>query len=193
MKTYKSNEKIDFFRVQKKLFTYIGAFDGQSATTNKHLSKSSIKCLQLFYNAVVLVLTIHMAILFTISAYFDILNGTFAEISYSVSQSVIYQFSSFVIFYFQYRSAACYHMVNYINDNFKYRSAKGFTYVTTDTAHTFTTIYSAMYSIACELAVFQYIIGPFFADERALPFRCWYPFDPMVSELNFPIKSQMRK
>lgn len=123
-KPYNPSEKIDFFWIHKKWIQSIGMWSPKVESNNGYFA-FFIKALRLIYKLFVIIILLKMAALFTISTYFDIVNGSFAEISYSLSQTILSQFSFFVIFYFQFRTDTCFRMMNFINDNFKYRSAKG--------------------------------------------------------------------
>lgn len=68
---------------------------------------------------------LHVAIMFSITLYFDIQKGVFADITYSLSQAVIFHFIAFIILYFQLRENTVFKIVDFVNANFRYRSAKG--------------------------------------------------------------------
>lgn len=68
---------------------------------------------------------LHLAILYTITLYHNLQTGTLDEISASFTQTVIYFFTWYVILYFEIYHKECASFVNFMNSNFRSRSAKG--------------------------------------------------------------------
>lgn len=130
IKLYNPNGKIDFFFIHQKWIRFIGLYPPPDKQLQiKFIPNALIGPLQWIYRHLVSLILLQCSVLFTISAYFDIQTGTFAEVAYSLSQTVLFSFATFVVFYFQLKSDAYYKIVNFINDNFKYRSAKGMNYI----------------------------------------------------------------
>lgn len=113
----------DYFIAQKRFMPFIGVWP--TITTNCVWARIVIsvgqRLVQLFVNFVML----HLAIMFCYTFYIEIDKSSFARISYLLSQAIIFIFSLFSLFYMQLRTDGIQRMMQHMNDNFLFRSAKG--------------------------------------------------------------------
>lgn len=91
----------------------------------KYVPKLFTRIINWTVKRLMFLIVFHIAILFSITLYLDIQKGVFAEITYSLSQAVIFHFISFIVLYFQLRENTIFKIVDFVNSNFRYRSAKG--------------------------------------------------------------------
>lgn len=125
MKLYNPKEKIDFFYVQQKWIRFMGMWPSDQPLKIKFIPDILVSSLEWIYRRFVFLILLHCSILFAVSAVIDIRTGTFAEVAYSLSQTVIFSFVTFASMYFHMRLDTYYRITNFINNNFKYRSASG--------------------------------------------------------------------
>lgn len=128
-KLFKKNSNIgkkridDHFSAQMSLIVMIGVW--REDFLFKNLPKMLTRLVNVIVKRLIYLITLHIAILFSITLYFDIQKGVFADITYSLSQTVIFHFNAFVILYFQLRENTIFNIVDFVNENFRFRSAKG--------------------------------------------------------------------
>lgn len=91
----------------------------------KYVPKVLIQIISWTIKRLMFLILLHVAIMFSITLYFDIQEGVFVDITYSLSQSVIFHFIAYMILYFQLREETIFNIVDFVNTNFRYRSAKG--------------------------------------------------------------------
>lgn len=113
----------DYFSAQMSLIVMIGVW--REDFIFKYFPKILTRILNVIVKRAIYLITLHIAILFSITLYFDIQKGVFADITYSLSQTVIFHFNAFVILYFQLRENTIFNIVDFVNANFRFRSAKG--------------------------------------------------------------------
>lgn len=89
------------------------------------LPKALYRPFALFYKLLINCSLMHMTLLFYKEFTSSLGVGTFDEITDALTQSIIYSFASFSYLYFQIREDTYYRVTNYVNNNFKFRSAKG--------------------------------------------------------------------
>lgn len=115
----------DHFSAQMSLIVMIGVW--REDFILKTFPYQLTRILNVLAKRLIYLITLHIAILFSITLYFDIQKGVFADITYSLSQTVIFHFNAFVILYFQLRENTIFNIVDFVNENFRFRSAKGIT------------------------------------------------------------------
>lgn len=111
------------FRVQMTWIILSGVW--REAFTFKYMPKLMARVINWTVKRFMYFILLHIAILFSISLYFDIQKGVFVDITYSLSQAVIFHFVAFIMLYFQLRENTIFKIVDFVNANFRYRSAKG--------------------------------------------------------------------
>lgn len=114
---------VDHFSAQMSLIVMIGVW--REDFIFKNLPRNLTRIVNVIVKRLIYLITLHIAILFSITLYFDIQKGVFANITYSLSQTVIFHFNAFVILYFQLRENTIFNIVDFVNENFRFRSAKG--------------------------------------------------------------------
>lgn len=67
----------------------------------------------------------HVALVFGWTFYLEIGAGSFARLSFALSQSIIFSFATFSLVYVNVMTNRITHMIENMNRNFKFRSAKG--------------------------------------------------------------------
>lgn len=90
------------------------------------IPKSRKQCVfYALYKTVLLMIMFQINCLFVATVYLDILSGSFESIAYSLPQMVIMMISTFYLAYFQANTAYLFELMEYMNANFQFRSAKG--------------------------------------------------------------------
>ncbi|XP_037045713.1 putative odorant receptor 85e [Bradysia coprophila] len=104
-------------------------------------------------------------------------DATIPEITSLFIQSVIYGFAFYATIHFQWYHKHLAKIVNFMLENFKMRSARGLTYVTTEPCYTIAKSFSLYYTLLCIAGVLHFILLPIYLQVWELPLSCWYPFD----------------
>lgn len=146
---------------------------------------------------------LHIAVLFSWTLYLEIEKGSFASISFALSQIIIFSFATFSLVYMAIKTHAIICMIDQMNRNFKIRSAKGkinivlimwwyqliwiiegLTFITSRKSYYWSSLITTSFVIVSEVGVLQWVVIAFFTKERDLPLNAWYPFDKFVSCLD---------
>lgn len=115
---------VDYFSSQMFWIKFNGVWR-HDFTIGKFVPRIVSQACNWLLKRILFLIILHIAILFAITLYFDILNGDFGPITYSLSQTVIFVFIAFMILYLQLREDLIFEIVDIVNDTFKFRSAKG--------------------------------------------------------------------
>lgn len=103
-------------------------------------------------------------------------NGTLEEITYLITVCIIGLFSFFSMSYYQLTYTSYLTIVDYINKNFRHRSAFGLTCVTGEQAYLFAKRFSFYWSVICMGATLQWVALAILAGNRSLPVIIKYTF-----------------
>lgn len=139
------------------------------------------RCLLALYRVFILLVMFHVACLFAVTVYLDVLSGSFEAVAYSLPQMVVMMISTFYLAYFQTNTAVYIDLMAYMNRNFHFRSAKGISYVTSQWTFEVCNALSMFYIFLALVSTGIVSVVPLFQSGRELPLRCWYPFDQTVS------------
>lgn len=187
---------MDYFVTQRRWMLLIGIWP---PITKPNVAQLLLSFAHRLFQLFLFLVMSHFTVTFSVSFYLAKDSGSFARISYCLSQIIIYSFASFVVFYLNWQAAGIKAMIDFMNHHFRYRSApgnfdimfhricslmffvtsKGLTYVKVNT--TFTGRLMTGYVNIASLSTLQWAVYPFFREERSLPLACWYPFDALVS------------
>lgn len=125
-KTDKRRTKIEnYFVTQTLNFIVCGIFFDVQKIFN--ISPTTTKILNWIYDIFILALLSHIFILYiyTLKVKLGYDEISFNEITDAVSQINIYGFASFMHYYCRIRSKRHVQLLNYVNQQFRFRSAKG--------------------------------------------------------------------
>lgn len=113
----------DYFRTQRAWMLLTGVWP--PITSSNWAVRVAVTAVRLVFQSFLFLVMLHVAVVFYVTFYLEVQTATFARIAYCLSQAVIFSFAAFSTFYFQFRAGACKRMVDYMNENFQFRSAKG--------------------------------------------------------------------
>lgn len=130
------------------------------------------------YRIFVLLLMAHITLLLTVTVCIDIRSGSLEAVSYSLPQMVIMTISLFYLVYFQANGPRYFALMAHMNGGFRFRSARGLTYVTVQRSYELCKMAAALFpllalgscAIVSALPLFQ-------STKRTLPLNVWHPFD----------------
>lgn len=188
----------DYFKIQSILLKLIGVWPPLStANVNVRVLYRVIKSLQQIFNVL---LILHIAVMYSWTLYFEIETGSFASISFALSQLIILIFATFSLVYMTIKTQTIICMIEHINCHFKIRSAKGkinvvlkvwrdkyvlliigLTFMTSRNSYNFSWFVTSFYTFAAVVSLLQWAVIAFFTKEKDLPLNAWYPFDKFVS------------
>lgn len=103
------------------------------------------------------------------------------ELSGLIMTSIIYTFMYFIMCYFQINYRKHRDLYEFMEKEFKIRSAPGINYVTIEPAYRENYKYYKYWLIACVGGTLHTAIFPILIQKKMLPLSCWYPFDVIVS------------
>lgn len=113
----------DHFSAQMIWFPVMGVW--RKNFTIKYVPEVLTRAVNWTLKRLIFLCMVHLAILFSLTAYINIQNNDLANTMYALSQAIIFIFISFTILYFQLREETVFKIIDYINGNFRYRSARG--------------------------------------------------------------------
>lgn len=117
------NNITDYFRVQKAWQLLMGVWPPMN------ISQWPLRALAIgvrtAFQTLIFITMSHLAVVFFASFYLEAETASFARISYCLSQTVIFAFAGFSVFYFCIREPSIRNMVDCMNAKFRFRSAKG--------------------------------------------------------------------
>uniref|UniRef100_A0A3F2ZDF0 Odorant receptor n=1 Tax=Lutzomyia longipalpis TaxID=7200 RepID=A0A3F2ZDF0_LUTLO len=122
---------------------------------------------------------IHIAVVQIASVYVN-WGKSLDDISQYLNTSLIYVFTYYIILYFQGRCRTHAKLINYLNENFKSRSAPGITYVTLEPAYKAANKFTHIWLVCCTFGTLHWAFAPILTGTRVLPLNAWYPFDALV-------------
>uniref|UniRef100_A0A240SXW2 Uncharacterized protein n=1 Tax=Lutzomyia longipalpis TaxID=7200 RepID=A0A240SXW2_LUTLO len=123
---------------------------------------------------------IHIAVVQIASVYVN-WGKSLDDISQYLNTSLIYVFTYYIILYFQGRCRTHAKLINYLNENFKSRSAPGITYVTLEPAYKAANKFTHIWLVCCTFGTLHWAFAPILTGTRVLPLNAWYPFDALAS------------
>lgn len=103
------------------------------------------------------------------------------ELSGLIMTSIIYTFMYFIMCYFQINYRKHRDLYEFMEKEFKVRSAPGINYVTVEPAYRENYKYYKYWLIACVSGTLHTAVFPILIRKKMLPLSCWYPFDVIVS------------
>lgn len=113
----------DYFRVQKAWQRLMGVWLPINVSVPAlHALTVGLRTL---FQAFIFIVMSHLSVVFFVSFYVEAGTATFARISYCLSQTAIFAFAGFSVFYFYFQEPALQSLVDFVNSNFRFRSAKG--------------------------------------------------------------------
>ncbi|XP_065372221.1 odorant receptor 83a-like [Calliphora vicina] len=149
--------------------------------------------LELIWEIFLYFVAIHIVILYMCTFYLNYHKGDLELLVNCVMQIIIYLWSIIVKVYFRrLQSKRLEDLIDFINLNYKTRSAIGFTYVTMDDSWLMAYNWTKRYVYCCFLGTTFWLILPIAYGDRSLPLACWYPFDykqPFIYETMYLLQS----
>lgn len=113
----------DYFRTQRAWMLLTGVWP---PITSRHWTlRVAVTVARLVFQTFLFLVMLHVAIVYLVAFYLEAPTASYARITYCLSQAVIFSFAAFSTFYFQFRADACKQMMDNMNGNFHFRSAKG--------------------------------------------------------------------
>lgn len=106
------------------------------------------------------------------------------EISDFIMTTLIYVFSYFITVYYQLRYKKHKELKDFLDQNFKSRSAKGLTFTTSEFSYLDALKKYKFWVFVCVFGTVHTSLYPILVRKKILPLECWYPFEVIVS-LNF--------
>lgn len=106
------------------------------------------------------------------------------EISDFIMTTLIYVFSYFITVYYQFRYKKHKELKDFLDQNFKSRSAKGLTFTTSEFSYLDALKKYKFWVFVCVFGTVHTSLYPILVRKKILPLECWYPFEVIVS-LNF--------
>lgn len=126
-------------------------------------------------------LNFHLAILFIIDFLEIIGTGALALITNDISMIVINIFSFYTVAYFQLHHKEYLRIVQFMNERFLYRSARGLTMVTSERTYLLAKRCSVIWMSSCLTGVLQWVFVPLYSMDRSHPVNVNYRlFDQKV-------------
>ncbi|KAM7361415.1 odorant receptor 83a-like [Cochliomyia hominivorax] len=137
--------------------------------------------------------TIHIVVLYMCTIYLNYDKGDLELLVNCLIQTIIYYWTITMKIYFRrIRPKSLENLIDFINLNYKTRSAIGFTYVTMDGSLAMSNKWIKVYVYCCFLGTIFWLILPIAYGDRSLPLACWYPFDykqPVIYETMYFLQS----
>ena len=143
------------------------------------------------YSTFVIWQTLHLAVLFAKTTLDMLQNGELEEITDALTMTIIYGFACFATCYWLWRSRALMEFIEHMNENYRHHSLAGMTYVNSYQSYATAKKMTIYWLISCLTGVVMWAVAPLLMGTRTLALKCWYPFDPMVSEL-FAMKNSLK-
>lgn len=103
------------------------------------------------------------------------------EISDFIMTTLIYVFSYFITVYYQVRYVKHKELEEFVNQNFKSRSAKGLTFTTSEFSYLDALRKYKFWVFVCVFGTVHTSLYPILVRKKILPLECWYPFEVIVS------------
>lgn len=114
----------DYFKTQRFFLRFMGVWP--LSTASNGTVRNLLKIAKIFQQMCIVLIMLHVAIVFAFSFYIENSSGgSFARISFALSQVTIFSFTVFSQLYMMVKADEVTSMMNDMNKTFKYRSAKG--------------------------------------------------------------------
>lgn len=189
----------DYFKTQRFFLLFIGVVP--SITTDNLVLQVLLNVTKRLWQSFIILVMLHVTIVFCSTFYLEYGSGSFARISFALSQIIIFAFATFALSFTTMRANAIRQLITDMNRCFRYRSAKGnsfsqshhfimfilinflwsgLTFVTSRSSWYWSSVITTWFLLASETSVLQWAVYPFFTKERTLPLPAWYPFDTFV-------------
>ncbi|XP_023301661.2 odorant receptor 83a [Lucilia cuprina] len=137
--------------------------------------------------------TVHIVILYMCTIYLNYHKGDLELLVNCLIQTIIYWWTIIMKLYFRrIQPKRLEDLIDFINLNYKTRSAIGFTYVTMNGSLAMSNRWIKTYVYCCFLGTIFWLILPIAYGDSSLPLACWYPFDykqPFVYETMYFLQS----
>lgn len=127
--------------------------------------------LNVIYFVFTVILHMHFCILFVMAALQK--DAAMDVITSNISMLIIHCFGLFVATYFQFNREKFARIVQFMNSQFRYRSAHGLTYATAERSYLVAKRCSLAFTGSCLAATIQWLLWPWFV--RELPVKVVYP------------------
>lgn len=113
----------DFFKTQRFYLLFIGVWP-PITTTNVYARRilKVARCLLQIFNVLAM---LHLSVLFGWTFYLEIGSGSFASLSFALSELTIFGFGTFTVIYMILKANTITSMIYQMNTSFRFRSAKG--------------------------------------------------------------------
>ncbi|KNC30410.1 putative odorant receptor 83a [Lucilia cuprina] len=148
---------------------------------------------ELIFELFLYFVTVHIVILYMCTIYLNYHKGDLELLVNCLIQTIIYWWTIIMKLYFRrIQPKRLEDLIDFINLNYKTRSAIGFTYVTMDGSLAMSNRWIKTYVYCCFLGTIFWLILPIAYGDRSLPLACWYPFDykqPFVYETMYFLQS----
>lgn len=123
MATEEMTEIKNYLSVQIKFIKILGVWPKNISF--KYIPRILVQPLDILYKLLTNFLMSTLAILFGLTFYKRLGIADFSELTYILSQFIIFAFVEMVLMYFQWKQKGCYCLAEFMNQNFRFRSAKG--------------------------------------------------------------------
>ncbi|XP_054081316.1 putative odorant receptor 85e [Zeugodacus cucurbitae] len=131
------------------------------------------------YCFIMIIQSLHMAVLFLKTAHDKLLHGELAEISDALTMTIIFWFSVYAATYCFLRSQRILAFLQRINHHYWQHSLPGLSFVCWHRTFVLAKRITVTWTLSCVAATILYGSTPLVMGVRALPLKCWYPFDPL--------------
>lgn len=127
---------------------------------------------------------IHVIVLFSYQIYFHESDKVDDVITNAISQIIIYSFALFVLLYFQLKRKTYLNLCEYMNENFRQRSAHGLTFISGERMYFNVVRLDYIWTFMCVYGTLQWVFAPILKSGVKFPIMIEYPFlDQYVSEV----------
>lgn len=113
----------DLFKTQRFFLLLIGVCP--TITTLNGIARRVVQNVQRFLQVIMILIVFHVVMVFGWTFYIEMDSGSFASISFALSQATIFSFATFSLVYMMLRTKAILQMMEHTNTHFKGRSANG--------------------------------------------------------------------
>ncbi|XP_039947531.1 putative odorant receptor 85e [Bactrocera tryoni] len=135
--------------------------------------------------------SVHMAVLFWKTSYDMLLSGKLEEITDALTMTIIFSFSAYAAFYWLLRWERLLAFLQRINQYYWHHSLSGLSFVSAYRPFILAKRITIVWVLTCVASTALFGLPPLIMGVRALPLKCWYPFDPLqpyVYELVYAIQ-----
>ncbi|XP_054081632.1 putative odorant receptor 85e [Zeugodacus cucurbitae] len=128
---------------------------------------------------IIIIQSLHMAVLFLKTAYDKLLDGELEEITDALTMSIIFSFSVYAGCYWLLRWQRLLAFLQCISHHYWHHSLPGLSFVCWHRTFVLAKRVTIAWTLACVAGTVLYGLGPLVMGAHVLPLKCWYPFDPL--------------